>query len=168
MATDFTNNGKTILSNGGFKPAIQNTPLDARTRVNLKADIDGIPNPFVGMHIVVLQDETNDNEMTEYVVKSLTANSLGVADAKINELVLVKDFLGIDNSSDDSVDLSEYVTKTELNENLSTKANVSDIPSLSINKPSFVTITTGIYFKSKTNVLKRCSRCFIMQYIIFF
>ena len=130
MATDFTNNGTTILSSGGFKPATKNTPLDSRTRVNLKADIDGIPNPFVGMHIVVLQDETNDDEMTEYVVKSLTANSLGVADAKINELVLVKDFLGLDNSSDDSVDLSEYVTKTELNENLSTKANVSDIPSL--------------------------------------
>ena len=82
------------------------------------------------MHIVVLQDETNDNKMTEYIVKSLTSNSLGVADAKINEVELVKDFLGIANSSDDSVDLSEYVTKTELNENLSTKANVSDIPSL--------------------------------------
>ena len=107
MSTDFTNEGTTILSSGGFQPSVKNTPLDARTRVNLKADIDSIPNPFVGMHIVVLQDETNDDEMTEYIVKSLTSNSLGVADAKINEVELVKDFLGIDNSSDDSVDLSE-------------------------------------------------------------
>ena len=125
MSTDFTNNGKTISSSGGFKPATKNTPLDSRPRVNLKADIDGIPNPFVGMHIVVLQDETNDNEMTEYIVKSLTSDSLGVADAKINEVELVKDFLGIANSSGDSVDLSEYATKTELTTELNKKANLS-------------------------------------------
>ena len=129
MATDFTNNGKTILSSGGFQPSVKNTPLDSRTRVNLKADIDSIPNPFVGMHIIVLQDEDNNNEMTEYVVKSLKANSLGVADAKINEVVLIKDFLNV-STSGGNVDLTGYVTKTELNSALSTKANTSDIPSL--------------------------------------
>lgn len=131
MATDFTNNEKTILSSGGFQPSVKNTPLDSRTRVNLKADINSIPNPFVGMHIIVLQDEDNNNEMTEYVVKSLKASSLGVADAKVNEVVLVKDFLGVSNSSSGSdVDLTKYVTETELNEALSTKANTTDIPSL--------------------------------------
>ena len=130
MATDFTNGGKTIGSSGGFKPTSKNTPLDSRTVVSLKADINSIPNPFVGMHIVVLQDESKNNEMTEYVVKSLKASSLGVADAKVNEIVLVKDFLGISTSGGDSVDLTEYVTETELNEALSTKANTTDIPSL--------------------------------------
>ena len=95
MATDFTNNNTTIDTSGGVKPKTKNTPLDMRTRVNLKADIDSIPNPFVGMHIIVLQDETNDNQMTEYVVVSLKANNLGVADSKINEVVLAKDFLGV-------------------------------------------------------------------------
>lgn len=95
MATDFTNNNTTISTSGGAQPKTRNTPLDIRTRVNLKADIDSIPNPFVGMKILVLQDETNDNQMTEYVVISLKANSLGVADSKVNEVVLAKDFLGV-------------------------------------------------------------------------
>ena len=95
MTTDFTNNNTTIAPSGGFQPKTKNTPLDVRTRVNSKADIDSIPNPFVGMKIIVLQDETNDNQMTEYVVTSLKANALGIADMKINEVVLAKDFLGV-------------------------------------------------------------------------
>ena len=46
MATDFTNNNKTISASGGLQPTTRNTPLDVRTRVNLKADIDSIPNPL--------------------------------------------------------------------------------------------------------------------------
>ena len=105
MATDFTNNNTTIDTSGGVKPKTKNTPLDMRTRVNLKADIDSIPNPFVGMKIIVLQDETNDNQMTEYIVTSLKANALGVADMKVNEVVLAKDFLGISGNgmSDEQV-----------------------------------------------------------------
>ena len=95
MTTDFTNNNTTIAPSGGFQPKTKNTPLDVRTRVNSKSDIDSIPNPFVGMKIIVLQDETNDNQMTEYVVTSLKANALGIADTKINEVVLTKDFLGV-------------------------------------------------------------------------
>ena len=95
MTTDFTNNNTTIAPSGGFQPKTKNTPLDVRTRVNSKSDIDSIPNPFVGMKIIVLQDETNDNQMTEYVVTSLKANALGIADMKINEVVLAKDFLGV-------------------------------------------------------------------------
>ena len=81
-----------------------------RTRVNLKADIESIPNPFVGMKIIVLQDETNDNQMTEYVVTSLKANALGIADMKVNEVVLAKDFLGVTLPQ---TDLTNYYTKTE-------------------------------------------------------
>lgn len=105
MATDFTNNNTTINSSGGLKPTTKNTPIDVRTRVNSKADIESIPNPFVGMKIIVLQDETNDNQMTEYVVTSLKANALGVADMKVNEVVLAKDFLGISGNgmSDEQV-----------------------------------------------------------------
>ena len=99
MATDFTNNNTTISASGALQPKTKNTPLDMRTRVNLKADIDSIPNPFVGMHIIVLQDETNDNQMTEYVVVSLKANNLGAANSKVNEVVLAKDFLGVSSGS---------------------------------------------------------------------
>ena len=99
MATDFTNNNTTINTGGGLQPKTRNTPLDVRTRVNLKADIDSIPNPFVGMKIIVLQDETNGNQMTDYIVVSLKANSLGIADSKINQVVLVKDFLGVSSAS---------------------------------------------------------------------
>lgn len=98
MATDFTNNNKTISTSGGLQPTTINTPLDVRTRVNSKADIDSIPNPFVGMKILVLQDETNNNEMTEYIVVSLKADSLGIENAQVNEVVLMKDFLGINDN----------------------------------------------------------------------
>lgn len=108
MATDFTYNGKTITTSGGIKPSGKNTPADIRTRVNTKADISSIPSPFVGMHIVVLQDETNSNKMTEYVVKSLKANSLGVADTAINEVVTLKEFLEVQGA-----DFSDYYTKEQ-------------------------------------------------------
>lgn len=114
MATDFTYSGKTITTSGGIKPSGKNTPADIRTRVNLKADISSIPSPFVGMHIVVLQDETNSNKMTEYVVKSLKANSLGIADTVINEVVTLKEFLEVQGA-----DFSDYYTKGETDSKIS-------------------------------------------------
>ena len=49
--------------------------------------------------IWALKDETNGNEMTEYIVKSLKTNALGVPNALIDEMVLYKDFLGIQAGS---------------------------------------------------------------------
>ena len=69
MATDFTYNGKQILSNGPFKPNGKDMPNDARTRVECYADIATIPNPYVGLKITVKVDETNNNKMTDYIVK---------------------------------------------------------------------------------------------------
>ena len=112
MTTDFTNNNTTISTTGGFKPDIKNTPLDVRTVVKLKADIDSIPNPFVGMHIIVKTDETNSNKMTEYVVKSLKANALGVANSKVNEVVLVKDFIEVPSKTSDLTNDSSFATET--------------------------------------------------------
>ena len=130
MATDFTNNNKTISASGGLQPTTINTPLDVRTRVNLKADIDSIPNPFVGMKILVLQDETNGNQMTEYVVVSLKADSLGIENAKVNEVVLMKDFLGVSGSTSGSGMTSEQVQKlnTAYTHSQSTHVQQSDIP----------------------------------------
>ena len=126
MATDFTNNNTTISASGGLQPKTRNTPLDVRTRVNLKADIDSIPNPFVGMKILVLQDETNNNEMTEYVVKSLKANTLGVADSKVNEVVLAKDFLGV--SANGMSEEQAQQLNTAYAHSQSTHVQQSDIP----------------------------------------
>ena len=66
MATDFTYDGKQILSSGPFKPNGKDMPNDARTRVESYADIASIPVPFIGMEITVLQDETKGNKMTVY------------------------------------------------------------------------------------------------------
>ena len=99
MATDFSYNKKQIVSSGPFKPSGQNFPIDARTRVEVYADISSIPNPFIGMRITVLADETNSNKMTDYIVKSLKANSSGIADMAINEVVRYVDYLGISSGS---------------------------------------------------------------------
>lgn len=99
MTTDFTYGNKTITTSGPTKPATKNSPGDVRTRVQTYADISTIPMPYIGMPIVVLTDETNGNKMTEYRVKSLKANALGVQDTVVNEVVRLKDFLEISNSS---------------------------------------------------------------------
>ena len=94
MTTDFTYNGYQIVSGGPFKPSGKDMPSDARTRVESYADIATIPNPHVGLKITVKADETNNNKMTDYIVKSLKANSMGVADSAINEVVRYVDYLG--------------------------------------------------------------------------
>ena len=94
MTTDFSYGGKQIVSGGPFKPSGEDMPVDARTRVETYADIASIPNPHVGLKITVKVDETNNNKMTDYIVKSLKANSYGVANSLIDEVVRYVDYLG--------------------------------------------------------------------------
>ena len=98
MTTDFSYGGKQILSNGPFKPNGKDMPSDARTRVESYADIASIPNPHVGLKITVKVDETNNNKMTDYIVKSLKANSMGVANSAVDEVVRYVDYLGASSS----------------------------------------------------------------------
>lgn len=91
---DFSYGNKVINASGPIKPSDRNMPGDPRTRVEVFADIANIPTPYVGMTITVLQDETNDNKMTEYKVKSLKANSFGVANSLVDEVVRYVDYLG--------------------------------------------------------------------------
>ena len=98
MATDFTYGGKQIVSGGPLKPNGKDMPSDARTRVESYADIASIPNPHVGLKITVKVDETNNNKMTDYIVKSLKANSLGAPNSAINEVVRYADYLGVSSS----------------------------------------------------------------------
>ena len=119
MATDFSYDGKQIVSGGPFKPGGKDMPSDARTRVDCYADIATIPNPYVGLKITVKVDETNNNKMTDYIVKSLKANSIGLANSLIDEVVRYVDYLGVSSSgggtgSTGGVDLSNYYTKTEV------------------------------------------------------
>ena len=102
MSTDFLYGGKQIVAGGPFKPSGKNMPVDARTRVEVYADIESIPNPFIGMRITVLADETNNNKMTDYIVKSLKANASGFANTVINEVVRYVDYLGVSGSSSGS------------------------------------------------------------------
>ena len=98
MATDFSYGGKQIVSSGPFKPSGKDMPSDARTRVESYADIANIPNPHVGLKITVKVDETNNNKMTDYIVKSLKANSIGLANSLIDEVVRYVDYLGVSSS----------------------------------------------------------------------
>lgn len=99
MSTDFTYGGNQIVSNGPFKPSGKDMPVDARTRVESFADIASIPNPHVGLKITVKVDETNNNKMTDYIVKSLKANSYGIANTVIDEVVRYVDYLGVSGGS---------------------------------------------------------------------
>ena len=98
MATDFTYGGKQIVSGGPFKPNGKDMPSDVRTRVDCYADIATIPNPYVGLRITVKVDETNNNKMTDYIVKSLKADSIGIANTVIDEVVKYVDYLGVSSS----------------------------------------------------------------------
>ena len=98
MSTDFSYGGKQTVINGPIKPSGKDMPGDARTRVDCYADIANIPNPYVGLKITVKVDETNNNKMTDYIVKSLKANSIGVANSLIDEVVRYVDYLGVNTS----------------------------------------------------------------------
>ena len=111
MATDFSYNEKTINSGGPIKPSGINQPLDPRTEVKLYADIKLIPNPYVGMIITVLEDETNSNKMTDYKVLSLKANNLGVANSVVDQVQRYVDYLGA--SSGGSVSQDDINTAIE-------------------------------------------------------
>ena len=119
MSTDFSYGGKQIVTGGPIKPSGKDMPADARTRVDCYADIATIPNPYVGSKITVKVDETNNNKMTDYIVKSLKASSIGAANSLIDEVVRYVDYLGVSSSgggtgSTGDVDLSNYYTKTEV------------------------------------------------------
>ena len=98
MATDFSYGGKQTVISGPVKPGGIDMPDDARNRVDCYADIATIPNPYVGLKITVKVDETNNNKMTDYIVKSLKANSIGVANSLIDEVVRYVDYLGVSSS----------------------------------------------------------------------
>ena len=75
MTTDFTYGKKQIVSGEPLKPSGRDMPVDARAVVKLYTDIANLPNPHVGLKITVKADETNNNKMTDYIVKSLKADS---------------------------------------------------------------------------------------------
>ena len=110
MATDFSYNEKTINSSGPIKPSGINQPLDPRTEVKLYADIKLIPNPYVGMIITVLEDETNSNKMTDYKVLSLKSDDLGVANSVVDRVQRYVEYLGASTSAGGSVSQEEINT----------------------------------------------------------
>ena len=78
MATDFTYNGKTIVTSGAIRPSTKNTPTDARARVATKADIADIPLPAVGLLVYV------EDEGKFYTIKGLKANATGKEDMLVD------------------------------------------------------------------------------------
>lgn len=71
MATDFSYNGKTIITSGAIRPSGRNVPTDARCRVATKADMADIPLPAVGL-LVYVEDESKF-----YVIGGLKADATG-------------------------------------------------------------------------------------------
>ena len=142
MTTDFNYNNKTIDSSGPIKPSGKNQPLDPRTEVKIYADIETIPNPYVGMIITVLEDETNQNKMTDYKVLSLKANALGIANSVVDRVQRYVEYLGVSTGGSSSSgtgltsEQEEQLNKipgmevsiNNINESLNNKANTSDIP----------------------------------------
>ena len=145
MTTDFSYGNKAIDSSGPIKPSGKNQPLDPRTEVKIYADIETIPNPYVGMIITVLEDETNQNKMTDYKVLSLKANALGIANSVIDRVQKYSEYLGVSTGGSSSSgtggaglteEQEERLNKipeietsiNDINESLNTKANTSDIP----------------------------------------
>ena len=149
MTTDFTYGNKTITTSGPTKPATKNSPGDVRTRVQTYADISTIPMPYIGMPIVVLTDETNENKMTEYRVKSLKANTLGVQDTVVNEVVRLKDFLEISNSGNGLTTEQEQQLATAYEHSQSTHVQISDIPTKTSKLTNDSNYVTESYVETK-------------------
>lgn len=119
MSTDFNYGGKQIVISGPIKPGGKDMPSDARTRVESYVDIASIPNPHVGLKITVKVDETNNNKMTDYIVKSLKANSAGVANTLIDEVVRYVDYLGANSGGGSSSGTGSTIDTSNLASDLS-------------------------------------------------
>ena len=119
MATDFSYNEKTINSSGPIKPTGINQPLDPRTEVKLYADIKLIPNPYVGMIITVLEDETNSNKMTDYKVLSLKSDDLGVANSVVDRVQRYVEYLGVNAGGSSSSGTGSTIDTSNLASDLS-------------------------------------------------
>ena len=137
MSTDFNYGNKTVNTAGPVKPSGKDMPLDARTRINTYSEKETIPNPFVGMIVTVLTDEKNNNKMTDYKVKSLKANSAGIANMVIDEMIPYVDYLGVSSSGGGtSAGTGEGLTteqaqqlQTAYEHSQSVHVQASDIPS---------------------------------------
>lgn len=70
-----------ILISGAVKPTTTNTPTDARTRVQTYDDIEFIENPFVGMHVYVLDEQ---EEYTIHALKSKEVAGFEIPDAAVD------------------------------------------------------------------------------------
>ena len=90
-----------------------NQPLDIRTVVNSYSDIASIPNPYIGMTITVKIDETNDNKMTDYKVKSLKSNELGMNNTVIDAIERLDVYVGIDEIKTQLDAKENYITYEE-------------------------------------------------------
>ena len=134
MATGFNYGNKTIAASGPFKPTGKDMPIDARTRVETYADISSIPNPHIGLKITVKVDETNNNKMTDYIVKSLKANSTGFANSVVDEVVRYVDYLGVSGGGSSSgsgtglTDEEKQQLSTAYEHSQTTHVQFSDIP----------------------------------------
>lgn len=144
---DFTYNEKTVMSSGGFIPSTNDTPLDARGRVNLYSEIKDIPNPYVGMEIRVLQDETNEGKMTKYKVTKLLPNEFGVPNSYIDTDTLEKiseslsdEDLVFDGICEDELGVITPQLKTDYNLTTTDKTIVGAINEL---KEALANITIG-------------------------
>ena len=144
---DFTYNEKTVMSSGGFIPSTNDTPLDARGRVNLYSEIKDIPNPYVGMEIRVLQDETNEGKMTKYKVTKLLSNEFGVPNSYIDTDTLEKiseslsdEDLVFDGICEDELGVITPQLKTDYNLTTTDKTIVGAINEL---KEALANITIG-------------------------
>ena len=157
MATDFTYGGKQIVSGGPFKPGGKDMPSDARTRVDCYADIATIPNPYVGLKITVKVDETNNNKMTDYIVKSLKADSIGMANMLIDEVVRYVDYLGVNTSGSSGEGLtSEQSQQLTVAYNHSQSTHVSfddllNINAISLNGKKFSEPMTKVEYDAITS-----------------
>ena len=144
---DFTYNEKTVMSSGGFIPSTNDTPLDIRGRVNLYSEIKDIPNPYVGMEIRVLQDETNEGKMTKYKVTKLLSNEFGVPNSYIDTDTLEKiseslsdEDLVFDGICEDELEVITPQLKTDYNLTTTDKTIVGAINEL---KEALANITIG-------------------------
>ena len=138
MATDFNYGNKTIAASGPFNPTGKDMPIDARTRINTHADIESIPNPYVGMIFTIKEDETNSNKMTDYKVLSLKANALGVANSVIDQVQRYTDYLGAGSVSQDDINtaVNDYLAKNPV----SGGATAEQVAQIEANKNSITDI----------------------------
>lgn len=144
MATDFNKN--CIVTAGGMRPSVSDTPVDIRTRIETIDDIYEVPVPYVGMIIYCKEDDCYYKVLSlkpkrigainipdslvdkyeRYDIKDLVINggTIEISNEELIELLQANDLIGTEAATVADIGIDMYCTKAYTDKKVNELENI--------------------------------------------